>query len=157
LGPLERTNLSHWTYRLLRMIQLSAWVWTRGPMYRNKWLLKIGTNPSWRGILLWMSGRVKESRLFVLKDRMKTKAYVYFPNAVSTSDDQLLTKLTRKHVHVIKSTERDETTTLTRCFNAEGSSLPPYCPFKGVNKEYNQGRHDATRSCSRNENRVFIR
>ncbi|KAJ3639912.1 hypothetical protein Zmor_003240 [Zophobas morio] len=40
-----------------------------------------------------------------------------------------------KVVQSIKSTERGETITLVACCNAEGNFLPPYCIFKGVNKQ----------------------
>lgn len=40
-----------------------------------------------------------------------------------------------KDVHVRKSTERGETVTVIACCNAEGTFLPAYCIFKGVNKQ----------------------
>lgn len=40
-----------------------------------------------------------------------------------------------KDVHVRKAKERGETVTVVACCNAEGSFLPPYCIFKGVNKK----------------------
>lgn len=40
-----------------------------------------------------------------------------------------------RDVHVRQSSERGETITVVACCNAEGSFLPPYCIFKGVNKQ----------------------
>lgn len=109
-----------------------------------------------------LSVRKGEGISYVRAQRSNEKISIRsFFHAFSTSDSQRLTKLIRRHlsskdIRVIKSTERDDAATLTASFNAEGSYLPPYCTFKGVNKEHNQGREDATRGCSRNEKRVFI-
>ena len=40
-----------------------------------------------------------------------------------------------KDIYVIKGQERGETITVVACCNAEGSFIPSYCIFKGVNKQ----------------------
>lgn len=60
---------------------------------------------------------------------------------LNNKPDKVIAVKGSKDVHVLTSGEKGETISVIACTNAEGTFLPPYCIFKGVNKkpEYSDG------------------
>ncbi|XP_063226226.1 uncharacterized protein LOC134533020 isoform X1 [Bacillus rossius redtenbacheri] len=60
---------------------------------------------------------------------------------LNNKPDKVIAVKGSKDLHVLTSGEKGETISVIACTNAEGSFLPPYCIFKGVNRkpEYSDG------------------